>query len=108
MGRYEKYQREVPERQSGVHPVWRGIGFLLMGLISVMSYAGANLLVEANKARGWVEVPPEIQGGVPWAPDLYAEIIVGFFLALLGFGVVTIIYSMVYQATRPEDVLKRR
>lgn len=77
-----------------------------MGLISVMSYAGANLLVEANKARGWIPVPPALQGGVPWAPDLYAEIIVAIFLALFGFGVVTIVYSMFYQMSRPKDPLE--
>jgi hypothetical protein len=108
MGRYQQYQRDVREKPAGVHPVWRGIGFLLMGLISVMAYAGANLLVEANKSQGWIEVPPEIQGGVSWAPDLYAEIIVGIFLAIIGFSLVTIVYSLIYQATRPEDVLKKK
>jgi hypothetical protein len=75
-----------------------------MGLITVMSYAGANLLVEANKTRGWIEVPPAIQGGVAWAPDLYAELIVAFFLALLGFGVVTIAYSFIYQLIQPQSI----
>ena len=108
MGRYQQYQREVREKPAGVHPVWRGIGFLLMGLISVMAYAAANILVEANKTRQWIAVPPELQGGLPWAPDLYAEIVVGVFLAIIGFGLVTIIYSMVYQVTRPEDILKKK
>jgi len=108
MGRYQQYQREVQELPPGVHPVWRGIGFLLMGIISVMAYAGANLLVEANKAQNWVEVPPAIQGGPSFAPDLYAEVVVAFFLSLIGFGLITIIYSFIYQMSRPEDILKRR
>ena len=108
MGRYQQYQRDVPEKPSGVHPVWRGIGFLLMGLISVMSYAGANILVEANKTQNWVTVPPAIQGGLPFAPDIYTEIIVAFFLAIIGFGLVTIIYSLIYQISRPEDIFKQK
>lgn len=104
MGFYERYTKRGPDEKEGIHPVWRGIGFILMGLIAVMSYAGANLLVEANKTRGWIEVPPGIQGGVAWAPDLYAELVVAFFLALIGFSVVTIVYSFIYQLTRPKSI----
>lgn len=78
-----------------------------MGLIAVMSYAGANILVEANKTRNWIEVPPSLRGGLPWAPDLYAELVVAFFLAMIGFGVITIVYSIVYQMTRPKSIFER-
>ena len=106
MGRYQQYERDVRDAPEGVHPVWRGIGFLLLGLIAVMSYAGANLLVEANKTRGWIAVPYEIRGGVSWAPDLYSELIVTFFLMMIGFGIITIIYSIIYRITRPRDLFK--
>jgi len=106
MGRYQQYEKQVKEGPKSSHPIWRGIGFLLMGLIAVMSYAGANLLVEANKTRQWIQVPPGIQGGVPWAPDLYAELIVAFFLAMIGFGIMVIFYSFVYQISRPRDIFK--
>ena len=106
MGRYQQYEREVKKTSEGVHPIWRGIGFLLMGVVSIMSYAGANLLVEANKTKGWVVVPVGIRGGVSWAPDLYAELIVTFFLIMIGFGVITIVYSIIYKVTRPRDLFK--
>jgi hypothetical protein len=106
MGRYQQYQRDVKDKSEGVHPIWRGIGFLLMGVVTVMSYAGANLLVEANKTRGWVVVPDGIRGGVSWAPDLYAELIITFFLIMIGFGVITIVYSIIYKVTRPRDLFK--
>jgi hypothetical protein len=106
MGRYQQYQRDIKDVEEGVHPIWRGIGFLLMGLITIMSYAGANLLVERNKIKGWVAVPYEIQGGVSWAPDLYAELVVMFFLVMIGFGIMTIVYSIVYKISRPRDLFK--
>jgi len=71
-----------------------------------MSYAGASLLVEANKTNAWVEVPEEIQGGIASAPDLYAELAVTFFLTMVGFGLYTIVYSIIYKATRPRDIYK--
>jgi len=105
MGRLQ-YQRDIQDEPENVHPIWRGIGFLLLGVIAIMSYAGANLLVEANKTKGWIAVPVDIRGGVSWAPDLYAELIVMFFLMMIGFGVITIVYSIIYKISRPRDLFK--
>jgi hypothetical protein len=106
MGRYEQYQRDVKDKPSSVHPIWRGIGFLLLAVIAAMSYAGANLLVDANKTKGWIAVPYGIRGGVSWAPDLYAELVVMFFLMMIGFGLLTIVYSIIYKISRPRDLFK--
>ena len=106
MGRQQQFERDKVQTSKGVHPIWRGIGFLLLGLIAVMSYAGANILVEANKTKAWIAVPAGIRGGVSWAPDLYAELIVMFFLLMIGFGVITIIYSIIYKISRPRDLFK--
>ncbi len=106
MGRYQQYERRTRDKPRGVHPVWRGIGFILMGLILVMSYAGANLLVKANKTNQWVQIPSEIAYAFPWAPDLYVELIVAFFLTMIGFGIMTVVYSLVYQVSRPRDIFK--
>jgi hypothetical protein len=106
MGRYQQYEKQDPKSRTGPHPIWRGLGFLLMGVIAVMSYAGANLLVEANKTRRWINVPAEIAGGVSWAPDLYSELIVAVFLAVIGFGILTIVYSIIYRVSRPKDLFK--
>jgi len=106
MGRYQQYERKISDEKEGPHPIWRGLGFLLMGLIAIMSYAGANLLVEANKTKGWIAVPAAIRGGVSWAPDLYSELVVAFFLAFIGFGILTIAYSIIYRISRPKDLYK--
>ena len=106
MSRHQQYERPVKSESERPHPVWRGLGFILMAVIAIMSYAGANLLVEANKKNGWIRVPAEIQGGVFWAPDLYAELIVAFFLTFVGFGILTIVYSIIYRITRPRDLYK--
>jgi quinol-cytochrome oxidoreductase complex cytochrome b subunit len=106
MGRYQQYERRVRDESERPHPIWRGLGFIFIVLIAVMSYAAANILVEANKTKGWIRVPVEIQGGFSWAPDLYAELILAFFLTFIGFGVLTIVYSLVYRISRPKDLYK--
>ena len=106
MGRYQQYERRVKDESEKPHPIWRGLGFILMALIAIMSYAGANLLVETNKTKRWIQVPVEILGGPYWAPDLYAELIVAFFLTFVGFGILTIVYSIIYRISRPKDLYK--
>ena len=106
MGRYQQYERPSKDDFEKPHPIWRGLGFLLMGVIAIMSYAGANLLVEANKTKGWIAVPAAIRGGVSGAPDLYAELVVAFFLTFIGFGILTIVYSLIYRISRPKDIYK--
>lgn len=106
MGRFQQYEKHGKDEPKTVHPIWRGIGFLLIGLIAVMSYAGASILVRMNKTRQWITVPAAIQGGFSWAPDLFSELIVAFFLSLIGFGIMTIIYSFFYQISRPRDIFK--
>jgi hypothetical protein len=77
-----------------------------MILIPLMSYAGAVLLVDANRQNGWVLVPREMArtvsvplvGAVPY---LYAHILVAILLALVGFAALTVIYALVYRAVGP-------
>ena len=62
MGRYNV----TPERKSGfnetpeIHPIWRGIGFLLIILIPIISYFAGLLVIDANKIHNYVAIPPDL------------------------------------------------
>jgi quinol-cytochrome oxidoreductase complex cytochrome b subunit len=43
-----------------VHPVWRGVGILLMVLMPVMGYVGSLLLLDENNKHSWVRIPNEL------------------------------------------------
>jgi quinol-cytochrome oxidoreductase complex cytochrome b subunit len=43
-----------------IHPVWRGVGILLMVLIPVMGYVGALMVLEANRKNSWFRIPGEV------------------------------------------------
>jgi hypothetical protein len=74
---------------------------MLMILIPVISYAGAVLIVRENLARGWLPVPTQLArtvvlpyiGGIPY---FYATLIVAALLALVGFGLITALYALIY------------
>lgn len=50
---------KTPDKNA-VHPVWRGVGILLMVLVPVMGYAGAILFLDANSHKNWVRIPNQL------------------------------------------------
>jgi len=108
MGKYDKYssRSRMPERPWKIHPIWRGIGCLLILIIPVMAYAGAVVLVNMNSEKGWLPTPRELTQTVTlpvFGPvdNFYSVLIMTFLLAIIGFGLVTIIYSIIYSAVGP-------
>lgn len=108
MTKYTQYQSRgrAPARPWRVHPVWRGIGCVMMILIPVIAYAGAVRLVEENLKQGWLPVPAEfartitlpVLGSVQY---LLAYLLVTVVLSLIGFGVFTALYSLIYSLIGP-------
>ena len=107
MGRYQQYQTPQRNARSGsVHPVWRGIGCFLMILIPIMSYAGAELLIEQNNSAHWVVVPVELARTVTVPvlgdlPHLYATLVVMILLMVLGFAALTVVFAFFWSAIGP-------
>jgi hypothetical protein len=95
---------QVKERQYAIHPIWRGIGCLMFIIIPIMAYAGAVILVEMNIQTRWVPLAKELFAPVriPFIgytiPHLYANLIVATLLSILGFGVMMVIYALLYRS----------
>lgn len=108
MSKYDKFNQgsRMQERPWKIHPIWRGIGCLMMILIPIMAYAGAVILVQANLEQGWLPMPRELIQTVTLplmgeVEQFYAVVIVTALLMIIGFGVVTILYSLIYSAVGP-------
>lgn len=105
---YSNFDTKTPykARSRQVHPVWRGIGCLMMILIPVMAYAGAVLLVQANRTAHWLPMPAELAKavavpGIGNVPFLYANLMTAVVLSLLGFGVLVFLYALLYRFIGP-------
>lgn len=119
MAKYAKYQRREIEKPRDVHPIWRGIGCLLMIITPLMAYALGRLLLTAAFQRS-VPLPPEILERItfddwvytvpvlssicrfiaripyPWAQAIF------FFIALVALSaLVSTVYGFVYSAIGP-------
>jgi len=108
MGKYDKYsgQSRMADRPWQIHPVWRGIGCLMMILIPIISYAGAVLLVEANKDQRWVPMPFDLMRKIALpifgsVDHLLANLLVALVLSLIGFALLTAVYALIYRFIGP-------
>jgi len=100
---------EMKPRPWKIHPIWQGIGCLLILLIPIISYAGSVLLVDANTGKHWFSVPPELAQNVvvPMlgkVPHLYANLVLTVLFILLGFGVVMVVYAVIYRLMAPPQL----
>lgn len=43
-----------------IHPIWRGVGFSMIVLIPIISYAGTMVLLQQNDIHGWFPLPTDI------------------------------------------------
>ncbi len=127
MGKYAKYEyKQVKPRRWKVHPIWRGIGVVLAILVPILSYSGAYLLVRENFQRKWVVLPADLIKTVNFIPLLeaipkqlsgiysilsgivasigriyYVDLALTVFFMIVGFGLLTIFYGLIYSAVGP-------
>jgi len=97
----DQARREKPKPT--IHPIWRGVGFLMMVLIPVVSYSLTEVLILQNSQKNWVPLPYDLMAkptDLFWAGDplLYVKIISTLFFALFFFALFTLITSIVNRA----------
>lgn len=107
------------KRQTEIHPVWRGIGCLMMIITPVMSYALASLLVPVVHATGrlpsqlfqhlllpeWVFRVPVLAavGRFLAGIDNFLALVILFFLVLIVLSfLVSLMYAAVFQVVGPK------
>jgi hypothetical protein len=56
---YQPKHKENPAKKP-IHPVWRGIGCLLMIIIPVISYVAADFFITNRAQYSWVAIPQEM------------------------------------------------
>jgi hypothetical protein len=118
MGKYNRFQVKTKVKK-GLHPIWRGIGCLLIVIVIAIAYGLTRLLVPQIIASGYI--PWQVAGPIrppEWAFSTPLLSTVSYFLAslhnpwvnLITFGVTAIlltgitslIYAAVYSAVGPQ------
>jgi hypothetical protein len=63
MPKYNQYsataEYEAKRGNKTIHPVWRGVGFVIMVIIPIVAYFLATWLLTLNAANNWIPIPHE-------------------------------------------------
>ena len=106
MGKYSASFKQVFQkpRPWEIHPVWRGIGCLLIILLPILSLAASRLLIQENSRQQWVSVPRFLWFGftMPAIGRIYlVDLAVSILLLAVIFGILTVIYSLIFRIFAP-------
>jgi hypothetical protein len=72
MSKNRSFERQVPMRSKEPHPVWRGIGCVIMLLVPALSIGISSIIIEMALAAG-VQLPPELLG-YPLMPNILFQV----------------------------------
>src|SRR5712691_3271761 len=120
MSKYSSHARQAPKAERGViHPVMRGIGCVMMVIVPFLAYGISVLLVNYGAKHGW-PIPPNWYGTPTFHPllwrvtgfvpilnflqaqtNLTANIIFAIAIAVVVFGIMSLVYGYVYTIFAP-------
>jgi hypothetical protein len=107
MGKFDRYEKtRLPtERPWKIHPIWRGIGCLMLILIPIVSYAAADIFLDY--APGWglfpraSEIYSKIDLNYIVLPISLGQVIFTILFMVMGFVIFTTVYAFVYRVAGP-------
>jgi hypothetical protein len=115
----QNFERGRQERPWKVHPVWRGIGCILLLIIPIMSWYATTLFLRSNTK---VVLPPELIRVVVIPTTkvievdkviiqvnhyfnrvhfVFGQIFFTVIFSVIGFGVLSFLYAIVYRVAGP-------
>lgn len=119
MSKYRTYEKKTPARSREPHPIWRGIGCLIMLLVPALSLGISTILVQIAPSFG-IQLPedllgrpvmPELLFQVPglvgilnWIQslnNLYAILVGTFTFMILLAGLLALVYAFIYRVVGP-------
>jgi hypothetical protein len=111
-------QVQAREKRRQLHPVWRGIGCLLLIILAAVGYFVSGWALVQNQVNGWVYLPPELYypGFLSqWLPPgALLQLAVAFLVMLLGYGILSFGYALAFpiepgeiDARRPRKLRRR-
>ena len=119
MGRYRDSFKKTEKKVEGPHPIWRGIGCLIIIIVPILSFAAANVTMPYFLNRGLVPAQllftPQIPDWLWYVPVLaqivqflfgrfaiFAILLLTFMFILIFGGIFSVIYAFMYRVVSPK------
>lgn len=103
MGKYQSYtSRDTGSKNNKeIHPIWRGVGLVLIILTPILSYAAGLLLLQENQKNGWVAIPQELVVRGFSDPLILVKVLVTLVLMVFIYGLFSMITFVLYRSFAP-------
>jgi hypothetical protein len=117
MGKYERFDNFAQKQQTedkGIHPIWRGIGCIMLILIPIIAFAAADTFYDnasdLNLFGSAIFPRTGILYRVFFSYELFDEItfrltffhlIFSVMFSVIGFLIISFIYTIVYRFSGP-------
>lgn len=115
MGKYNTIRKKEVVKRYKIHPIWTGVGFLMLIIVPVLTWTGTALLVEFGQKQGWalfrafpryLDIPAALYaipgvGQLAKMPDLPATLVLFFFMLIVFSGIFSILYAYIYRLVGP-------
>lgn len=85
-----------------IHPIWRGIGFILLIITPVIAYFCSIFLLDENIKNGWVKIPKDIIAYGNSDPYIYLKIFLTVVFMVLIYGIYTFITFLLFSLFGPK------
>ncbi len=103
--------RPKDSKPKGLHPVWRGIGFILIVVVFGGSYWASSVLLDLNRTKGWVmpnavaQLQYMLIHQVPFVGAYILPVGFALLISIFVYALIVILYGAVRgPVTGPYDV----
>jgi len=86
---YAKESRSLHEK-AAPHPIWRGIGLIMLIVLPVMSYLIVTYFLQNPSLVPWLEIPEQIIFKTIWDPFIVVKLIGTILLTFIFFVVISV------------------
>lgn len=92
MGKYSSQVGLTAPRnvKRAIHPIWRGIGLIMMILVPILSYVAVLVILQENAKKNWFPIPTDLI--VHWSdPFILVKLFATFVIVIVFYALFLLI-----------------
>lgn len=107
MGKFDRFENANMQKEPSwkIHPIWRGIGCMMLVIIPIIAWAAAYEFMRAAPTFSWFPQSRDMYQNLDLQyfvlPVSLGQIIFTALFMMLGFMIMTLAYSFVYRVAGP-------
>lgn len=104
MSKHNMFRTELPPKPSKlpIHPIWRGIGCIMISVIPLASYLISSMLIDSREKYAWLIVPEDlIMNKYPKDPLIVVRVLYALIILLVFIALMSLIISLIMKIFAP-------